>query len=196
MLLNMRGLLPMLKPSPVKRGDCMSYFTRTVYVAILLCITVSLTGCFGGGASSLISVSGTITSGSTNIPVEGATVALVRKQTSAQTLVKGTQSSRVATTDRNGRFQLVGIERGTYDLKVLREGYNPVTLTKRLDRTNDFTINANTYMCRFIILFLCALRQRAGLSLLFGLDRISTLRVWMILLSVYDHSDYIFPGNQ
>ena len=47
---------------------------------------------------------------------------LVEQKHSDRLLVvktSGTQSTRVATTDRNGRFELVGIERGTYDFKDL-----------------------------------------------------------------------------
>jgi hypothetical protein len=84
----------------------MSYFGKTVYVAILLCIPVSFTGCFGGGSTSLISVSGTITSGSKNIPVEGATVALLGSQTSTQTLVKAPSQPESRQQIETGGFSL------------------------------------------------------------------------------------------
>lgn len=124
----------------------MSFFDRTVYVATLAFVVVALTGCFSGSNTGFILVSGTIVSSSTHVPVEDATVVLTRKQTSSESLTKGTQSTRVATTDRDGRFQFVGLARGIYDIKVSKQGHNPMVLTKKLDRASVITIELEVFL--------------------------------------------------
>jgi hypothetical protein len=96
-------------------------------VALLLCICALVPSALFSQSASTGTVAGTVTDPS-GAAVAAATVTLTDK---------ATNTPRTASTNENGRYILVDIPAGTYDLNVSKQGF-------RISRLSDQTVNVGT----------------------------------------------------
>lgn len=62
-------------------------------------------------------IKGSIVDANTDLPIEGVEVSIPKK-------------SRTTTTDSNGRYEIIQIASGLYNIKFTKEGYQPISLEK------------------------------------------------------------------
>jgi hypothetical protein len=96
-------------------------------VGVLLCMSAVLPSALFSQSASTGTVAGTVTDPS-GAAVAGATVALTDK---------ATNTPRTASTNENGRYILVDIPAGTYDVNVSKQGF-------RISRLSGQTVNVGT----------------------------------------------------
>jgi len=114
---------------------------------ILLLVSCCLVGCIGAGNRGGISLTGVVTSGDQAIPVKGAEVRLTKEQGGhVQSLSESGKADLVATTSSDGRYRFDGLSPGTYEITVLKDGYNPLTLRRTLNRSSNLPIAIRSFM--------------------------------------------------
>ena len=112
----------------------------------LVLVTLFLVGCVGSGNDGTISLTGIVTSGDEGIPVKDAEVRLARQGNTVTGLATSGETDFIATTSSDGRYRFDGINPGTYEMDVLKDGYNPIKITRTLNGSSNIPINIRSFL--------------------------------------------------
>lgn len=113
----------------------------------LFIIALLLTGCIGGDTGTdTISLSGTVSTAN-QIAVKDATVALVEKGTqSTQIMMQTASADRTYTTAADGTFRFDGVNPGTYEIIVSREGYEPIKIAQTFNKSTSVPVSIRSFL--------------------------------------------------